>query len=146
MNIDLTGVALQLKKQDNKTLVHDPVRKKWLVLTPEEHVRQCLLQYFIHDMNYPARLIAVEKNILVNGLDKRFDIVVYNRNHEPWLLAECKAPDVPVTDATLHQLLRYNNHLQCSYWLVSNGHTNFCADACNTTDIKWLDNLPGYEG
>lgn len=146
MNIDLAGVALQLKKQDGKTLVHDPVRKKWLVLTPEEHVRQCLLQYFIQVMNYPARLIAVEKSILVNGLDKRFDIVVYNRNHEPWLLAECKAPDVPVTDATLHQLLRYNNHLQCSYWLVSNGHTNFCADACNTTDIKWMDTLPGYEG
>lgn len=145
MNIDFTGITLQLRKQDGRTLVFDPVRKKWLVLTPEEHVRQYLLHYFIHNMQYPAPLIAVEKKILVNGIEKRFDIAVYNRNHQPWLLVECKAPEVPVTDVTLHQLLRYNNHLQCSYWLVSNGHTSFCADACNTTDIKWLETLPGYE-
>ncbi len=146
MNIDFTGITLQLKKQDGRTLVFDPVRKKWLILTPEEHVRQYLLQYFIHNMQYPAPLIAVEKKILVNGIEKRFDIAVYNRNHQPWLLVECKAPDVVVNNSTLHQLLRYHNHLQGSYWLVSNGHTSFCADATNVADVKWLEELPAYNG
>lgn len=146
MNIDFTGATLQLKKLEGKTLVCDPIRKKWLVLTPEEHVRQYLLQYLIHVMQYPPALIAVEKTVLVNGQSKRYDVVVYNRNHSPWLLAECKAPDIPVSNATLQQLLRYHNNLQCSYWLVTNGHTTFCANATDTGNVAWMDALPVYDG
>lgn len=145
MNIDFTTLALQLKKEGGKTLVFDPVRKKWLVLTPEEHVRQYLLLYCIEILLYPASLIAVEKKIVVNGMEKRFDVVVYNRDHQPWLLAECKAPDVPINEAVLHQLLRYHNHLQCRYWLVTNGHASYCADAADISNIQWLDALPGYD-
>ncbi|MCB0696545.1 MAG: type I restriction enzyme HsdR N-terminal domain-containing protein [Chitinophagaceae bacterium] len=144
LQIDFTGISLRLKKENSKTLVFDPIRKKWVVLTPEEHVRQFLLQYFIEYMRYPASLIAVEKKILVGSMDKRFDIVVYNREHKPWLLAECKAPDVTVDEKTLYQLLNYNNTLQCKYWLVGNGHTHYCADAVNITAIQWLNELPGY--
>lgn len=142
MNIDITQQQLRLKKQDGKTLVYDPVRKKWIVLTPEEHVRQYLLLYFINEMGYPASLIAVEKKIQCGDMDKRFDIVVFNREHKPWMLVECKAPEVPVDQSTLQQLLNYQRSLQCRYWLVSNGHTFYCADATNVTDIKWLDKLP----
>lgn len=123
----------------------DPVRKKWVVLTPEEHVRQYLLQYFIQQLQYPASLIAVEKKILVDGMEKRFDIAVYGRNHQPWLLAECKAPDVIVDEKALHQLLRYHNKLQCRYWLITNGHSSFCADAADTNNILWIEKLPGYD-
>lgn len=145
MDIDFTVVALKLKKVEGKTLVFDPVRKKWLVLTPEEHVRQYILQYFIEKLAYPASLIAIEKKIDCGHVTKRFDIVVYNRDHEPWLLVECKAPDVPIDEKTLNQLLNYQRELQSSFWLVSNGHTNHCADARNINDIKWMDSLPIYD-
>lgn len=146
LSLDFTGINLKLKQEEGKTMVWDPVRKIWVVLTPEEHVRQYLLQYFIHVMQYPSSLIAVEKKIQVGDLSKRFDIVVYNREHKPWLLAECKAPEIPLSEKTLHQLLSYHNAMQCRYWLVSNGHSAFCADANNIHQIKWLVDLPGYDG
>lgn len=146
LSLDFTGITPRLKQEEGKTLVWDPVRKIWVVLTPEEHVRQYLLLYFIDVMQYPAALIAVEKKIQVGNLSKRFDIVVYNREHKPWLLAECKAPEVLLTEKALHQLLTYHNTMQCRYWLVSNGHSAFCADATDIHEIKWMDGLPGYDG
>lgn len=145
LQIDFSGITLRLKKEEDKTLVFDPVRKKWVVLTPEEHVRQYLLAYLIVHMQYPASLIAVEKKILVGNMEKRFDVVVYSREHKPWLLAECKAPEIPVDEKTLRQLLNYNNNLQCNYWLVGNGHTYYCADASDIMNVKWIDQLPGYD-
>lgn len=146
LSLDFSGIQLRLKQEEGKTFVRDPIRKIWVVLTPEEHVRQYLLQYFIDVMQYPATLIAVEKKVQVGNLNKRFDIVVYNREHKPWLLAECKAPEVMLTEKALHQLLTYHNTMQCSYWLVSNGHSAYCADASNIHQIKWLNILPGYDG
>jgi hypothetical protein len=142
--LDFSEISLKLKPAGDKTTVFDPTRKKWVVLTPEEHVRQYLLQYLIHVLHYPAALVAVEKNIKVGTLNKRFDIVVYSRDHKPWLLAECKAPEVPVSEKTLYQLLNYQSTMQCSYWLLTNGHETFCADACDVNDIKWLSSIPAY--
>lgn len=144
MNIDLTNVSLKLKTEDNQVYVFESIRKKWLVLTPEEHVRQCIIHFLITKYQYPASLIAVEKQIQCGPVTKRFDIVVYNRHHKPWLLIECKAPDVPVDNKTLQQLLNYQRSLQCSYWMVSNGHSNYCADARDVNNIKWLEDLPPY--
>lgn len=143
--LDFSRIQLRLKQENGKTFVWDPIRKIWVVLTPEEHVRQYLLQYFMDVMLYPASLIAVEKKIQVGNLNKRFDIVVYNREHKPWLLAECKAPEVMLSEKTLHQLLTYHNTMQCKYWLVSNGHSSFCANAADMHHIKWMDGLPGYD-
>ena len=122
----------------------DPIRKKWIILTPEEHVRQYLIAYLIGTMHYPAAMIAVEKTLKVGAMSKRFDLVVYDRNHKPWMLAECKEPEVPITEQTLHQLLNYQRTLQCNYWLLSNGHQTFCADACDVNRIEWLRALPEY--
>lgn len=144
INIDFSSVALRLKKENNKTYVFDIVRKSWYVLTPEEHVRQYFLHYLTHTLQYPTSLIAVEKLILVGNLRKRFDIIVYNRNHEPWMLIECKAPEVAITELTLNQLLSYQQTAQCSYWVITNGHQNFCADAQDINSIKWLKKLPSY--
>lgn len=143
---DFSGIQLQLRKEDGKTQVYDPIRRKWIILTPEEHVRQYLLQYLIQTLHYPPALIAVEKQLTLGTLTKRFDIVVYNREHKPWLLTECKAPEVMITEATLNQLLQYHNTLQCRYWLLCNGHQLFCADAGYITNIKWLEALPAYDG
>ncbi len=145
IEIDFSGIELKLKKEAGKTYVFDPVRKKWLVLTPEEHVRQYAIQYLTERLKYPAALLSVEKTIKVGELNKRFDIVVYNREHKPWMLVECKAPDVAITEAALRQLLSYQGTMQCNYWLLTNGHQNYCADACDTTNIKWLTSLPAYQ-
>ena len=142
--IDFSNIKLKLQQSDGRTNVFDPVRKKWVVLTPEELVRQYTVRYLIEDLQFPASLLAVEKTIKVGNLSKRFDIVVYNREHKPWMLVECKAAEVPVSERTLYQLLNYQSTLQCNYWLLTNGHQTFCADACDSNNIKWLDSLPAF--
>jgi len=142
---DFSSIPLKLRQTGDKTTVFDPIRKKWLVLTPEEHVRQLVIPYLTEVMQYPASLLAVEKTIRVGNLSKRFDIVVYNRSHKPWMLVECKAPEVPVSEKTLYQLLSYQRTVQCSYWLLTNGRQTFCADARDPEDIKWMPSLPAYD-
>ncbi len=144
ITLDFRNIELRLRQEDGKTRVFDPIRKKWLVLTPEEHVRQYLIGFLTEKLRYPNSLTAVEKAIQVAGLSKRFDLVVYDRTHKPWMLVECKSPDVPITETTLHQLLSYQGTVQCRYWLLTNGHQTFCADAGNPNDIKWLTELPPY--
>jgi hypothetical protein len=144
IQVDFSNIVLRLRKEEGVTQVYDPIRKKWVILTPEEHIRQYLLQYLTSTLQYPASLVAVEKQITLGTLTKRFDVVVYNREHQPWLLAECKAAEVVINDATLNQLLQYHNTLQCQYWVLFNGHQLHCADASDTSNIQWLDKLPAY--
>lgn len=141
---DLTGIQLKLRQWEGKNQVWDPVRKKWIILTPEEHVRQYILQYMLQSLHYPIAMIAVEKAIMVGTLKKRFDVVVYNANHEPWMLVECKAPEVELTEATLHQLLSYHSAITCNYWVLTNGRHLFCADARDVANIKWVISFPAY--
>ena len=145
IGLDFSKVILRLRNENSKTQVFDPVRKKWLVLTPEEHVRQHMIHYLADVMQYPIALLAVEKMIKVGDLSKRFDIVVYNREHKPWMLVECKSPDVVISEKTLHQLLNYQRTMQCSYWTLTNGHQTYCADARDISSIHWLPSLPAYD-
>ena len=126
--------------------VFDPVRRLWVSLTPEEHVRQLLLRYLIDEMAYPASLIAVERALPFLHTSLRFDLVVFHRtNHKPWLLAECKAPEINIDEGVLQQLLRYHSKLPgCRYWLITNGQHSFCADAAEHGNIIWMDALPAY--
>jgi hypothetical protein len=144
ISFDLSNIQLRLKQEAGKTVVFDPIRKRWVSLTPEEHVRQYILHYLINDLHYPAALMAAEKGIMVGSRSKRFDIVVYNREHKPWMLVECKAPEVLISESTLHQLLNYQRTVQCNYWVLTNGHQTFCADACDVSNIKWLASMPAY--
>ncbi len=145
IHIDLTGVELKLKQENNTTKVFDRFRKKWLVLTPEEHIRQVLAAHLIDTNGYPAGMMAVEKKIMVGNMPKRFDLVVFDREHKPWMLIECKAPEVAITEQTLHQLLNYHRSVPCRYWVLCNGHQTFCADAGNVEDVRWLSALPAYD-
>jgi Type I restriction enzyme R protein N terminus (HSDR_N). len=145
LQLNFSLVNLTLKKQDGKTLVFDPVRKIWVILTPEEHVRQYVLKYLIEQANYPVALISVEKKMMVGNMPKRYDIVVYDRQHKPWMLIECKAPDITISEQTLRQLLQYQQAVQCRYWMLSNGPQSYCADAGNAANITWLEELPAYE-
>jgi hypothetical protein len=115
----------RIKKENNKDFLFDPLRKKWLLLTPEEWVRQNFVHYLIHAMNYPSSLIALEKEIWLGELKKRFDVLVYNKDHQPWMIVECKGPDIKLSDETLQQALRYNISVPAEFLIITNGHYSF---------------------
>jgi hypothetical protein len=145
ITLDFSGFELKLKQEHNKTYVFDPIRKKWVVLTPEEHVRQYLLQYLLVGLEYPRALVAVEKKIMVGKVARRFDIAVYDNNHQPWMLIECKEPGVRISEETLFQLLSYHRTIPSRYWVLSCGRQTYCANANDLTAITWMDHLPLYE-
>lgn len=111
----------KLKKEGEKSYIYCLIRKQWLLLTEEEWVRQNFINYLISVEHYPASLIAVEKELLLNGLKKRFDILIYTTLHQPWMLVECKAPQVALTEAVLQQALRYHISLPVDYIIITNG-------------------------
>ncbi len=111
----------KVKQQEGRELVFDAFRKQWVVLTPEEWVRQNFLEWLVQACQYPASLISVEREIMLGDVRKRFDIAIYNRSGKPWLLVECKAMDIPLDEAVLHQVLRYNQALEVSYLVITNG-------------------------
>lgn len=110
----------RFKQADEKEWIFDRFRKQWVRLTPEEWVRQNMLQYLVQILQYPASLIAVEKEISLGELKKRFDILVY-RESTPWMIIECKEMDVPLSEAVLKQILNYNINLRASYIIITNG-------------------------
>ena len=112
----------KIKKEDTREFIFDEVRKRWVVLTPEEWVRQNFLQYIIVVKKYPAALIAVEKEIKLGDQKKRFDIVVYDKNSRPWMIIECKEMNVALSETVLQQVLRYNINLQARYVVITNGN------------------------
>jgi hypothetical protein len=131
------------RQQDGQRFIFDAIRKKYVVLTPEEWVRQHILVYFTETLQYPKGLISVEKEIKVNNLKKRYDIVVYDYDQQPWMLVECKESGTQVREDTLQQLLRYHHVLQCPYWMLTNGTHHFCA-AVSGTQVSWLNTLPAH--
>ena len=111
---------------DEKVVVFDPLRRQWVSLTPEEQVRQKMLNYLVETRKVPAGLVAVEYSIKVNNLPKRADIVVFNNLGEPQMIVECKAETVPITEKVLDQAIRYYSGLKVQYLTLTNGKTMFC--------------------
>ncbi|MET0392052.1 MAG: type I restriction enzyme HsdR N-terminal domain-containing protein [Chitinophagaceae bacterium] len=135
--------AFRVKQQDGKDYIFDPLRKRWLLLTPEEWVRQNFVQYLVQVKQYPASLIALEKTIRLGELTKRFDILVYDRQHRPWMMIECKAPVVPLTEGVLHQLLRYHISVPAGYLLVTNGESSYGWRKTGK-GLELMGEVPGY--
>lgn len=115
----------QIKQDEGKKIIFDPLRKKWLLLTPEEWVRQNFVQYLIRVKKYPASLIAMEKMIKLGELKKRFDILVYNNHHQPWMMIECKAPSIKMDETVLQQLLRYHISVPTGFLIITNGELSY---------------------
>lgn len=111
----------KIKKENNVQLIFDAFRKRWVVLTPEEWVRQNILQYLTEIKKYPSKLIAIEKEIPLGELKKRCDVVVYDRNSLPWMIIECKEMNAPVNSKTLDQVLLYHITLPAKYLVITNG-------------------------
>lgn len=135
---------VRIKHENNKAFVFDLVRKKWLALSPEEWVRQHLLNYLITEKHVPGSLISVEKEINLNSTRKRYDAVVYNSAKQPVLLVECKSPDVQITETALEQAMRYNLILGVKYLLITNGLQQFVVVAENGKG-RLIAELPEYK-
>ncbi|HEY9047644.1 MAG TPA: type I restriction enzyme HsdR N-terminal domain-containing protein [Ohtaekwangia sp.] len=146
IQLNLPSFEYQVTKADGKWWIFDILRKKRLVLTPEEWVRQHFIHYLIQELKYPKALIKVEGGLSYNQLAKRSDIVVFNREGKPWMVIECKSPDVAISEHTLHQAATYNATLKANFLVVTNGlhHFYFRTDwSANTTQA--LDAMPVYE-
>jgi hypothetical protein len=133
----------RIKHENNKAHIFDEVRKKWLPLSPEEWVRQHLLNYLICQKGVPSSLISVEKEINLNNTRKRYDAVVYDKTMVPVLLIECKAPDVSITQNTLEQIMRYNLIVGVKHLLITNGLVQFVFSFENGKG-KLLNDIPDF--
>ncbi len=117
---------LKIKKEENKKYVWDDLRKKWYVLLPEEMVRQLVIQHLIQELGYNKNRIKVEKQLKVNTLERRCDILTYKKNMEPFLLVECKRPEVEINQKVFDQIALYNIELKVPYLMVTNGIQTYC--------------------
>ena len=132
----------KIKAINGKDQIFDPFRKIWVILTPEEWVRQNLLQYLVQTLHYPSSLIAVEKEIKLGELSKRFDIVVY-KNESPWMIIECKEAKVSINEKTMGQILQYQQVLTAQYLFMSNGHETMGAKIASGK-LQAMQNFPEY--
>ena len=144
-NLNFPTYSFRLKNSENNTHIFDVIRKKFVVLQPEEWVRQHCVQYLIQEKNYPISLINVEKVILINGLKKRYDIVVFNPDGSLAVVVECKAPKVQISQSVFDQIARYNLTLKASYLMVTNGLNHyFCTMNHHLESFEFLVTLPNY--
>ena len=125
LSIQFPEPNFRLKKEKEKDFIFDPLRKKWLLLTPEEWVRQNFVQYLVQVKNYPGDLIAQEKVLQLGELKKRFDILVYDKQHRPWMMIECKAPEIRLDEWVLQQVLRYHISIPVGFLVITNGETSY---------------------
>lgn len=143
--LDFPHYNFRFKNSENKTAIFDEVRKKFIILTPEEWVRQHVVQYLLQEKKYPKSLINVEKLLKINGLTKRYDVVVFNKDGSIFILVECKAPEIKITQNTFDQIARYNMTLDARYLMVTNGLNHyFCQMDYENEKYQFLKELPDY--
>lgn len=134
-----------LKQDKGKTFILDPVRKKYVKLTPEEWVRQHIIKYLSESLNYPYSHMCIEKSLNVNKLSKRADILIYNEELAPALLVECKAPDITLTNRVFEQVSAYNIAFKVPWLLITNGITHYASHInYSTGKISHIDYIPEY--
>ncbi len=132
-----------MKKENGVEFIFDAIRKQWLVLNEEEWVRQNFVQYLIQVLHYPAAFIALEKEITLGELKKRFDILVYDKNHKPWMLIECKGKDIKLEEPALLQVLRYNISVPASFLIITNGNSTYGWEKANN-QLLLIDKIPTW--
>jgi len=145
--LNLPSFQFNIKNSENKQFIFDIIRKKYVILHPEEWVRQHLIHYLITEKGYPKSLIAVEKQLTINRLKKRFDILVFNTKGHPEMIVECKSPTVAITQKTFDQISRYNLELNATHIMVSNGLQHYyCKLDNNSRQYVFLNEIPNYHG
>ncbi|MDX2445511.1 MAG: type I restriction enzyme HsdR N-terminal domain-containing protein [Bacteroidales bacterium] len=145
IKLNLPEYSFRLSNRGDQVLIFDPFRKKQVVLTPEEWVRQNFLQFLIKEKHYPESLIKVEMGLKLNKLLRRSDIVVFDKLGKPFLMVECKAPNVKISQKVFDQIARYNLTLKVDYLIVTNGLEHFCCKLnFSEGSYSFLQEIPAY--
>jgi predicted type IV restriction endonuclease len=144
-SLNFPAYTFRIKTEEQRNYIFDNIRKRYVILTPEEWVRQHLATYLTEEKKYPAALMAVEMSLKINKLERRADIVLFSRDGKPFMIVECKAPGVKVTQNTFDQAARYNMDMKVEYLVISNGLVHYCA-RLNHADHSWefLKEIPGF--
>lgn len=142
--LNLPAFEPNLRKMDGKIHIFDPIRKKYLVLSPEEWVRQYFLNFLIHHKNYPASLISMESGLKYNERQKRTDLVAYGPGMVPLLLVECKAPEIKITQKSFSQIASYFSQVKAKYMVLTNGLDHFCFRP-EEKALKFEETIPDYQ-
>jgi len=143
--LNFPDYTFRFKNSENKMAIFDEIRKKFILLTPEEWVRQHVVMFLISEKKYPKLHINVEKVLKVNGLTKRYDVVVFNADGSILLLVECKAPEVQIVQSVFDQIARYNMTIDAKYLMVTNGLNHyFCRIDKEQEQYTFLQDLPEY--
>jgi hypothetical protein len=138
IKIEYPSYQPKIKAENNTEYIFDSIRNKWIVLTPEEWVRQNFLNYLVNALHYPKALIAVEKEINIGDVKKRFDIIVYNKNTQPWMLIECKEMNVALSQRVLTQIINYNVPIKANFLVLTNGVNCMAFDTINNVLLTHL--------
>lgn len=143
--LNLPDYQHKTKKEGEKDFIFDPIRKKYILLTPEEWVRQNIVQYLIKEKNYPIGRFGIECSLTLNTLKKRCDIIIYDSKGQALLIIECKAPNITINQKVFDQIIRYNIKFRVQYLFVSNGMEHFCCKInFDTNESKFLKEIPDY--
>ena len=143
--LNFPSYSFRFKNNQNKVAVFDDLRKKFIILTPEEWVRQHTVKFLEKEKNYPISLINVEKQLKIAGLTKRYDVVVFDPQGNIHIIVECKAPKIKITQDTFDQIARYNLSLRANYLMVTNGIEHyFCQMDYEKETYIFLTELPEY--
>ena len=143
--LNLPSYPIKLKEEKGKQYIFDSIRKKYLMLTPEEWVRQNFIQFLIQEKKYPEGLISIEKGLKLNELQKRVDALVY-KNSDPLVLIEFKAPKVKISQEVFEQIGSYNSIFKVPYLIVSNGLEHYCAKInFKANSFEFLKDIPNYK-
>ena len=144
-SLNFPAYDFRFKNSENKIHIFDTIRKKFVVLQPEEWVRQNVVQFLIHEKKYPKSLINVEKQLTVNTLKKRYDIVVFDSMGNITLLVECKSPKIMINQQTFDQIARYNMQLNAEFLMVTNGLQHFyCKMDFSKEKYTFLEQIPDF--
>ncbi|MFZ5999932.1 MAG: type I restriction enzyme HsdR N-terminal domain-containing protein [Bacteroidota bacterium] len=136
---------MNVKKEEGKVWIFDIIRKKYIVLTPEEWVRQHFVHFLIKELNYPKSLFRIEGALAYNRMQKRSDILIRDREGKPWMLVECKAPDIKLTQRAFNQIAVYNMTIGAKFLAVTNGMVHFCCEAAKPgEDTRFLPDFPVF--
>ncbi|MBN2522432.1 MAG: type I restriction enzyme HsdR N-terminal domain-containing protein [Bacteroidales bacterium] len=143
--LNLPEYSFKITSEDTRLFIYDTFRKKKVLLTPEEWVRQNILMFLVREKKYPASLISIESGIKVNRLMKRYDALVYNLHGNPVMLIECKAPGVGIHQDTFDQISSYNLSVTAKFLLVSNGIKHYCCRLNKTgNSYDFLEEIPFF--
>lgn len=143
--LNFNNYTFRFKNSKNKVAIFDEIRKKFIILTPEEWVRQHVIRFLLEEKKYPKSHVNVEKIVKINGLTKRYDVVVFQPDGSIFLLVECKAPGVTISQSTFDQIARYNMSLNAVHMMVTNGLNHyFCQMDYEQEKYFFLQDLPEY--